>query len=194
MATYTAITDAEIDQDSPITQTLMTKYRDNLTAVTEGASGAPRIVGSAAKYFDDYPVLTVSAADTYSVSFGLILETLTTTTTNSDNPPTVVAYRYTVELYSGSMRFKATHASSSSFEVSRLSLYKNGSLVQAYTTTSTSGTARSVDVSITSGDILEWRHSATGGASSGVSNVSVTADDGYTTRNLYLPFSEETTS
>lgn len=43
MATYTAITDAEIDQDSPITQTLMTKYRDNLIATAEGASGAPRI-------------------------------------------------------------------------------------------------------------------------------------------------------
>ena len=47
MATYTAITDAEIDQDSPITQTLMTKYRDNLIATTEGAAGAPRIVRGA---------------------------------------------------------------------------------------------------------------------------------------------------
>jgi hypothetical protein len=43
MATYTAITDAEIDQDSPITQTLMTKYRDNLTAVIEGDASAPQI-------------------------------------------------------------------------------------------------------------------------------------------------------
>lgn len=43
MATYTAITDAEIDQDSPITQTLMTKYRDNLTAVIEDDSSAPKI-------------------------------------------------------------------------------------------------------------------------------------------------------
>jgi len=29
---YSAITNAEIDQDSPITQTLMTKYRDNILA------------------------------------------------------------------------------------------------------------------------------------------------------------------
>lgn len=43
MATYTAITDAEIDQDSPITQTLMTKYRDNLIAVIEGDASAPAI-------------------------------------------------------------------------------------------------------------------------------------------------------
>lgn len=47
MATYTAITDAEIDQDSPITQTLMTKYRDNLTATVEGDASAPKIVADA---------------------------------------------------------------------------------------------------------------------------------------------------
>lgn len=33
---YTAITNAEIDQDSPITQTLMTKYRDNIILAAEG--------------------------------------------------------------------------------------------------------------------------------------------------------------
>jgi len=43
MTTFTAITNGEIDQDSPITTTLMTKYRDNLAATAEGASGAPRI-------------------------------------------------------------------------------------------------------------------------------------------------------
>lgn len=47
MATYTAITDAEIDQDSPITQTLMTKYRDNLTASMEGDDSAPRLLSPA---------------------------------------------------------------------------------------------------------------------------------------------------
>lgn len=33
---YSAITNAEIDQDSPITQTLMTKYRDNVIFNAEG--------------------------------------------------------------------------------------------------------------------------------------------------------------
>lgn len=47
MATYTAITDEEIDQDSPITQTLMTKYRDNLTAVIEGDASAPKVEDAA---------------------------------------------------------------------------------------------------------------------------------------------------
>jgi hypothetical protein len=47
MTTYTAITDAEIDQDSPLTETLATKWRDNPIAITEGAAGAPRIVAGA---------------------------------------------------------------------------------------------------------------------------------------------------
>lgn len=43
MTTYSAIPDGDIDQDSPITQPLMTALRDNPIAVTEGATGAPRI-------------------------------------------------------------------------------------------------------------------------------------------------------
>jgi len=43
MTTYTAITAGEIDTDSPITTGLMTKIRDNPIAITEGASGAPKI-------------------------------------------------------------------------------------------------------------------------------------------------------
>lgn len=43
MTTYTAIANAAIDQDSPVTQPLMTALRDNPIAITEGASGAPRV-------------------------------------------------------------------------------------------------------------------------------------------------------
>jgi hypothetical protein len=42
MTAYVEITNGEIDQDSPITQTLMTAYRDNLAAAAlEGVTGAP---------------------------------------------------------------------------------------------------------------------------------------------------------
>lgn len=47
MTTYTAIADADIDTDSPVTESLMTKLRDNPIAITEGASGAPQIVQAA---------------------------------------------------------------------------------------------------------------------------------------------------
>ena len=43
MTTYTAIANSAIDQDSPVTQPLMTALRDNPIAITEGASGAPRV-------------------------------------------------------------------------------------------------------------------------------------------------------
>jgi hypothetical protein len=47
MTTYTAITNGEIDQDSPVTQPLLTALRDNPIAIAEGASDAPRIDGAA---------------------------------------------------------------------------------------------------------------------------------------------------
>jgi len=47
MTTYTSIPNSDIDQDSPVTQPLMTALRDNPIAITEGASGAPRIVAAA---------------------------------------------------------------------------------------------------------------------------------------------------
>lgn len=43
MTTYTVISDAQIDQDSPITQPLMTALRDNPIAIAEGADGAPTV-------------------------------------------------------------------------------------------------------------------------------------------------------
>lgn len=43
MTSYVAIANGEIDQDSPVTQALMTALRDNPIAITEGAVGAPRL-------------------------------------------------------------------------------------------------------------------------------------------------------
>lgn len=47
MTTYTAIILGQIDQDSPVTQPLVTALRDNPIAIAEGASGAPRIEDAA---------------------------------------------------------------------------------------------------------------------------------------------------
>lgn len=43
MTTYTAIASTEVDADSPLTDTLMTRLRDNPLAIAEGASEAPYI-------------------------------------------------------------------------------------------------------------------------------------------------------
>lgn len=42
MTTYTTLTDATLSQDKPLTQSTVRALRDNPTAITEGASGAPR--------------------------------------------------------------------------------------------------------------------------------------------------------
>lgn len=47
MTTYTAIPNTDIDRDSPITEPLMTLLRDNPIAISEGATGAPRILSPA---------------------------------------------------------------------------------------------------------------------------------------------------
>ena len=43
MTTYTGIANSEVDGDSPITDTLMQRLRDNVLAMFEGAAGAPRL-------------------------------------------------------------------------------------------------------------------------------------------------------
>lgn len=43
MADYTTITDTQVDPEAPITSELMSALRDNPIAITEGASGAPRV-------------------------------------------------------------------------------------------------------------------------------------------------------
>ena len=43
MTAYTAIADSEIDTDSPITESLLTRFRNNPIAITEGSTGAPKI-------------------------------------------------------------------------------------------------------------------------------------------------------
>jgi len=43
VTTYTSIANNEIDADSPTTDTLFTRLRDNPIAIAEGSSGAPQI-------------------------------------------------------------------------------------------------------------------------------------------------------
>ena len=47
MTTYTAIGNSEVDTDSPITESLITRLRDNPLAQFEGAAGAPKIADAA---------------------------------------------------------------------------------------------------------------------------------------------------
>lgn len=190
MTTFTTIPNASLEPGKPIRSIDGLALRDNPIAMFEGDASAPRIIGRAAKRFIDYPVLTVAASNAVNVELGSNFESLTLETTNTANPPTVVAYRYTISSYTGSIRFKASHRATDVGFTARLSIYKNGSLIQAYTNQDNIFIQRTNDVSVAVGDVIEWRHSCTAGNTSYVSGGSATASDGYVPRLLYIANSE----
>lgn len=48
MADWRNISDTEVDPDAPVTSELAYAFRDNVIAVTEGASGAPKVAAISA--------------------------------------------------------------------------------------------------------------------------------------------------
>lgn len=67
MAEYDPILDSEIDPESPITSTLMSRMRDNPEAIAEGASGATRVQ---AEGIAENAVLSRIATDTTAGAIG----------------------------------------------------------------------------------------------------------------------------
>lgn len=90
MTTYTAIPNSDIDRDSPITEPLMTLLRDNPIAITEGATGAPRILSPALD-------LTYAAGST-SLSVGGSATILTMNTTSIRNDNNLVLFTGVIEV------------------------------------------------------------------------------------------------
>jgi hypothetical protein len=196
MATWTTLPDASLEPGKPIRSIDGLALRDNPVAITEGAAGAPRIVGLAAKRLADYPVLTVSAADTYSAETGSNPEPLATTTTSTTE---VVAYRYTINKYTGSLRFRTIQSGGSTQvssygggiytinTTSTLRIFKNGTLISTYTQFGTSSVTRTNDIAIVPGDVIEWRHRTDNSiASVRISSTVVLGSNGYTTRPLFV--------
>jgi len=185
MTTYTAITNGQIDQDSPITQPLMTAMRDNPIAITEGATGAPRIVGLAAATLDEMPLLTVSAADTYDI--GLASDTVVGDLISTTG--FVVGYTIDIVRVTGSVRFSIDHRTSNG--VSRVLIIKNGTLVTFWDTSSPTFITRTADISVVPGDEIVWEHARlTSGDVSYIANQTQTATDGYTTSPLLIKASD----
>jgi hypothetical protein len=189
MATWTTLPDATLEPGKPIRSIDVLALRDNPVAIAEGEIGAPRTWGKAAKRLSTYPVLTVSAADTHvaDIGAGLVLGAAVTIPTTN-----VVAATYTLLLYTGSIRFKATHAGSTGdfgSVQSILTLFKNGTQVTSFSTVSPA--SRVVDVAIVPGDVIEWRHRTNVGLGpSTVSNIVATASNAYQAIPLYIAASD----
>lgn len=188
MTTFTTIPNSSLEPGKPIRSIDGLALRDNPLAIIEGDATAPRIVGKASKRLQDYPVLTVSAANTYSILNGANPVSLLTSTSSG---PYVVAYRYTIALYTGSIRLKASHTyaidGSGATVLGGLALYKNNILVQAYTNNTDAFVQRTNDVSCAPGDVFEWRIAAQySGYVTQFRNDSATASNGYAARPLYI--------
>lgn len=174
---WTTISSLLFGVGKPITSAIGLALYENPKAIANGDSGAPRIFGQAlAREGNGLTVLTVTAADTTTLTVGI--GSVSGTTTNS-TATEVVASTYTISLYAGTLRFHASHGSSSG--TATLLLYKNGTLVSSFSTTSAGPVARTVDMSVSVGDVVEWRHIGGGGVggTSTVFATSVTASDGW---------------
>lgn len=120
MTTYTTITNAEIDQDSPITQPLMTAMRDNPLAIAEGDTTAPGVMIEALK---------VSAGTTVRISNDGE-QTITGTTETEVFTTTRFFQKGQFNLF-----FEYRHVYAQTMTVR---VYVNGSLASTFTTTSSS--------------------------------------------------------
>jgi hypothetical protein len=185
MTTFTTIPNSSLEPGKPIRSIDGLALRDNPLAIIEGDATAPRIIGKAIKRIQDMPVLTVSAADTYDISNGSTPLSLLTTTTGTTY---VVAFRYTITTYTGSIRLKASHGTDGTGGLTAyLALYKNNVLIQQYTTSSDLLVQRTNDVSCSPGDVFEWRIRLDFAGYTGYFRRDAqTASNGYATRAAYI--------
>jgi hypothetical protein len=191
MTSYTAIANGDIDQDSPVTQPLVTALRDNPIAIIEGATGAPRIRGNSIAIVNSMPTLTVAAANTFSLQVSANPR-VGTANANIDTASTslVVAYEWTFPSLTGSCRVKFTHSSSNALGTSTARVEKNNVLVQEWSVGDV-GANRSVDVSFVAGDVISIKHRISNASYfSRITNGDMLANDGYTTRLPLIAFSD----
>lgn len=187
MTAFTTLTSGSLAVGKPLTSTIALALRDNPLAIAEGDASAPRLYGkAAARLGNGLLTLTIAAADTYFVNFGLgsVVGTLVTTSTVD-----VAAHTWTMTHYTGSTRCRASHSCALG-HTSSVTLFKNGTLVSTFATTSATAVARTVDVSFVAGDVLEWRHKTSNAAgASTVSVVNQSASDAYVEQPLLIPAS-----
>jgi len=151
MTTYTTIPDGDIDQDSPVTQPLMTALRDNPIAITEGASGAPRIATAALKAptaGTSHIIMRLQESENASGS-----ATTTYPSAQFHNRHDEAQHLGVTCLVAGTITCYLQHRSGSS--TSYVRILKNGVQLAEWGVSSVSGTvARQLNVSVAVGDSI----------------------------------------
>lgn len=170
MTGWVDISNTAIDQDSPITVSLVTALRDNPRAITEGASGAPKMQTAGindsavtnAKVADNTLAWQKIAAPSSSTSFVVY------SCNYGDTPASSLSgYPLSESLKSaknGSYTFRVSIWKNSSFGATSVFLYVNGSQVGSTITQSASGTyAAGFNFTVAATDTIEIKFSATSG-------------------------------
>ena len=164
MTSYIAIANAEVDPNSPITADLMTKLRDNPIAMGEGASGAPKVYGSAM-----YGPAAGNTLQRNCLPFGDEVATSSTAAT----AVTRISQSAFTALVGCVVRLTLTCSLSTGAGASgSVTVKKNGSTIQTYTASQTLAT---LDIALAAGDCISVSCSATGtaGGSTGTMTVSL---------------------
>lgn len=146
MTAYTTITNAEVDQDSPVTQPLMTALRDNPLAIAEGASSAPRILVGALE--------RLNPGSSIRSRYDAIVTTTSATYVN-----TGVDFAF---IQAGTARFYLEHRTASGSVAADVQITRvRGTasvVVAAWSTTSTTYVARTIDLNVLPGDRFYISH------------------------------------
>lgn len=152
MATWTTITDAALEPGKPIRSVDGLALRDNAIAITEGASGAPKIRAAAFQppaSGTDNIVMTVQDAE---------IETIIDTFTDAglNNRADSGQHLGVVALVPGVITAYLEHRQVASRSVVRV--LKNGSVVQSFNNDTTTFVAREIDVTVDVGDAVIFQH------------------------------------
>lgn len=137
MTSYITITDAETDPSAPLTSELAKKWRDNPIAMSEGSSGAPKFFVNSM-----YPPNVGSGINKNALPTGSVSETASSASVVKQNVPS----SFVTALVDGTIRYTITFTKT---QQSFLDVYKNGVVVQQYTTAQTGAT---VDIALSAGD------------------------------------------
>lgn len=155
-----------------------TKMMTPLRTVQAVANALPGTI------YTDLTALSVSASDLYTLSTGLPLVTGTISTTSA---AFVTAATYTVDKFTGSIRFKASHKISSEFFTSELRVLLNGTVQQTWSTNSLTPVERSRDITVVPTDTVVWQHrSPNTSQASTVSSITATASNRWIEEPLYV--------
>ena len=164
MAEFTVIPDANLEPEKPGRAIDALALRDNPIAIAEGAAGAPRI---------QTPALAPPTAGTAHIIRRVQEATISAATDVYPNPNNHDRFSHehhlgVTVLVPGVITAYAEHRKSGGFASDSMSLrvLKNGSLVQEWTTSTTTSTfiQRQVDISVDVGDVVIFQQRRSGGS------------------------------